>query len=102
MDGLRTFPAANFGAEQKRVTAIGRRKEGDTEMISKLMNKEEANAALVLALSRTIMVLVANDPGPVSLRRIVSRVMSNPIPVRGAAGTSGDASVPHPYRRAAA
>jgi hypothetical protein len=59
--------------------ASKRQQEGDTEMIGKLMNKEEVNAALVVALSGTIMALVANGPGSVSLGRIVSGSLSNPI-----------------------
>jgi hypothetical protein len=67
-------------------------------MIGKLMSKEEVNAALVLALSGTIMVLVANGPGPVSLGRIVSGALSNPIP-KGAAGTCRSSSHPAPRRQ---
>ena len=40
-------------------------------MIGKLLGKEEVNAALVLALSGAVMVLVANGPGPASLGRMV-------------------------------
>jgi hypothetical protein len=48
-------------------------------MISKLLGKEEVNAALVLALSGAVTVLVANGPAPVSLGRIVSGALSNPV-----------------------
>ena len=51
-------------------------------MIAKLMGKEVANAALVLALSGTVVALVANGPGRVSLQHAVSGVLSNPIPRR--------------------
>ncbi len=67
-------------------------------MIGKLLSKEEVNAALVLALSGTIMALVANGPGPVSLGRIVSGALSNPVP-GGAAGTHRSSSVPAPRRQ---
>ncbi len=67
-------------------------------MIGKLLSKEEVNAALVLALSGAAMVLVANGPGPVSLGRIVSGALSNPIP-EGAAGTRRSSSVPAPRRQ---
>ncbi len=67
-------------------------------MIGKLMSKEEVNAALVLALSGTIMVLVANGPGPVSLGRMVSGALSNPVP-KGAAGTRRSSSVSTPPRQ---
>jgi hypothetical protein len=63
-------------------------------MIGELMGKEETNAALVVALSGTIAVLVAKGDGPLSLKWVVSGVLSNPIPVRGATGTRSDASVP--------
>lgn len=49
-------------------------------MIGKLLCKEEVNAALVLALSGAVMVLVARGDGPLSLRRVVSGVLSNPVP----------------------
>lgn len=71
-------------------------------MIGKLLSKEEVNAALVLALSGAVMVLVAREDGPLSVRRVVSGVLSNPVPGRGAVGTRGSASVPAPRQRAAA
>ncbi len=48
-------------------------------MIGRLLGKEETNAAVVLALSGALMVLVANGPGPVSLGRIVSGALSDPV-----------------------
>jgi hypothetical protein len=44
-------------------------------MIGKLMN-----GVLVIALSGTIAVMVANGPGRASLRRVLSGALSNPIP----------------------
>lgn len=70
-------------------------------MIGKLPSKEEVNAALVLALSGALMVLVAKGDGPLSLGRVVAGVLSNPVP-KGAAGTRGDASVPDPDQQVAA
>ncbi len=67
-------------------------------MIGKLLGKGEVNAALVLALSGAVMVLVANGPGPVSLGRTMSGALSNPVPGGGAAGTRGS-SVPAPCRQ---
>jgi hypothetical protein len=52
------------------------------EMFSKLLGSEEINAALVMALSGTIMVLAAKGDGPVSLKRLVSGTLSNPVPRR--------------------
>ncbi len=49
-------------------------------MIGKLMNSGEANTVLVVALSGTIAALVANGPGRASLGRVLSGVLSNPIP----------------------
>ncbi len=48
-------------------------------MIGKLFG-EEVNAALVLALSGTLVALVANGPGRVSLQQVASGVLSNPVP----------------------
>jgi hypothetical protein len=50
-------------------------------MIGKLMNGG-ANEVLVVALSGTIAVLVANGPGRASLGRVLSAALSNPIPRR--------------------
>ena len=49
-------------------------------MFGKLFGKEETAAALVLALSGTIMVLVAKGDGPLSSRRLISGALSNPVP----------------------
>jgi len=64
-------------------------------MIGKLLGKEEVNAVLVVVLSGTIMALVTNGPRPVSLGRIVSRALSNPVS-GGAAGTRRSSFVPAP------
>ena len=48
-------------------------------MIGRLMNGG-ANDVLVVALSGTIAVLVANGPGRASLGRVLSGVLSNPVP----------------------
>ena len=50
-------------------------------MIGKLINGE-ANDVLVVVLSGTIAVLVANGPGRTALGRVLSGVLSNPIPRR--------------------
>lgn len=70
-------------------------------MIGKLFGKEEVNAALVLALSGAVMALVARGSGPLTLGRVVSGVLSNPVPRRVAA-MSGDGSAPVRDRRIAA
>jgi hypothetical protein len=50
------------------------------KMMSKLLGNEEINAAMVVALSGTIIALVAKGEGPVSLKKMVSGVLSNPVP----------------------
>jgi hypothetical protein len=70
-------------------------------MMGKLLGKEEVNAALVVALSGAVMVLVANGPGPVSLGRIASGALSNPVP-KGAAATRRSSSVSTPPQQVAA
>ncbi len=52
-------------------------------MIGKLTNNEGANAFLVVALSGTIATLAAKGPGRASLRRILSGLLSNPVPRSG-------------------
>jgi hypothetical protein len=52
-------------------------------MIGKLTNNEGANAFLVVALSGTIAALAAKGPGRASLGRILSGVLSNPVPWTG-------------------
>jgi hypothetical protein len=54
-------------------------------MIGKLTTHEGANAFLVVALSGTIAGLVAKGPGRASLGRILSVVLSNPVPRTGKA-----------------
>ena len=48
-------------------------------MIGKLLSSEETNAALVTALSATVMVLVARGDGPLSTGRILARVLPDPV-----------------------
>jgi hypothetical protein len=52
-------------------------------MIGKLMNSEGANAFPVVALSGTIAALAAKGPGRASLGRVLSGVLSNPVPRPG-------------------
>ena len=69
-------------------------------MIGKLLGKEEVNAALVLALSGTIMALVTNGPRPVSLGRIASGALSNPV--SGVVASTRRPYVPAPRQQVAA
>jgi hypothetical protein len=48
-------------------------------MIGKLLRSEETNAALVTALSATVMVLVVKGDGPLSPERLLARVLSDPV-----------------------
>ena len=64
--------------------------------IYKLLSNEGINAAAVMALSGTLMVMVAKGDGPLSLGRVSSGVLSNPVP-KGAPGNrrySSDAAPP--------
>ncbi len=67
-------------------------------MIGKLLGKEEVNAALVLALTGAVMVLVAKGDGPPSFGRVVAGVLSNPVP-GGASATRRSSSAPAPRRQ---
>ena len=69
-------------------------------MLSRLLNSENTNAVLVVALSGVIAAKVASGPGSLSLRRIVSGALSNPIP-KGAVGTRRS-SVPAARQQVAA
>ena len=51
-------------------------------MMGRLLNREELGVAMVVALSGTILALVANGPGRLSPGRILSRCLSNPVPRR--------------------
>lgn len=68
-------------------------------MIGKLFGKE-VNAALVLALSGTVVALVASGPGRVSLKQLASGVLSNPVPRRDPSVVS-EVAVPLPLETAA-
>ena len=72
--------------------------------IGKLLANEGINAAAVLALSGTLVVLVAKGDGPVSLKRMVSEVLSNPVPrpVPTEAPVNGASSFPAALTRIAA
>ena len=59
--------------------------------ISKLLGNERINATAVLALSGTLIILVAKGGGPLSLKGIVSGTLSKPVSrlePTGARGTS--------------
>ncbi len=48
--------------------------------IGNLVGNEAINTAAVLALSGTLVALVAKGNGPISLEGIVSGTLSNPVP----------------------
>ena len=58
--------------------------------IGNLLNNEGINAAAVLALSGTLMALVAKGNGPLSLKGIVSGTLSNPASRPEPTSASGD------------
>ena len=68
-------------------------------MIGKLFGKE-VNAALVLALSGTVVTLIAKGPGRLSLEQVASGVLSNPVP-RREPPSAGEAPVSAPLKAAA-
>ncbi|HKH12945.1 MAG TPA: hypothetical protein VKA73_17520 [Rubrobacter sp.] len=71
-------------------------------MIGKLFAKEEVNAALVLALSGAVAALAAGGGRAPSIGRLVSGVLSNPVPGQRRTGTRrAGGSAPNPRRRAA-
>jgi hypothetical protein len=57
------------------------------ETIGKLLSNEGINAAAVLALSGALMVLVDKGDGPLSLKGMVSGILSNPVPRPELTGT---------------
>ncbi len=63
--------------------------------LGKLLGNEGINAATVVALSGTLVVLLAKGDGPLSLKRLVSEVLSNPVPrpVSKSATVSGASSL---------
>ena len=71
-------------------------------MLGELLRNEETNAALVLALSGTILVLVSGGNGPSSPNQVLSRVLSNPIPRRVPRGTESDPTLSVPLTAIAA
>lgn len=64
-------------------------------MIGKQFGKEEVNAALVLVLSGAVAALAAGGGRPPSIGRLVSGVLSNPVPGRRTMGAAGSAPTPH-------
>lgn len=49
-------------------------------MLGKLLRREETSTVLVLALSGKMIVLVARGGGPLSLERVASGALSDPVP----------------------
>jgi hypothetical protein len=70
-------------------------------MIGTLLSKEETNTAMVVALSGVVAVLVAKARGPLSAGRLLSAVLSNPVP-RTSERSRGAAPIPAPGSEIAA
>jgi hypothetical protein len=70
-------------------------------MIGRLFSKEESNAALVVALSGAVALLVARGRGPLPAGRLLSAVLSNPVP-RSSGRSRGAAPIPAPRSEIAA
>jgi len=66
------------------------------KMFSDLLGNEEINAATALVLSGTLIALMAKGTGPVSSKRIVSRVLSNPV--SGSPALEARVVPAHPFR----
>ncbi len=64
----------------------------------KMLSKEEVNAALVLALSGAVTVLIAKGDGPLSLGRVVAGVLPNPVP-KGAVNSRRSSTVTAPRHK---
>ena len=71
-------------------------------MIGNVFGKEEVRAALVIALSGTLMALVAKGDGSFSVRRVVAGVLSNPVPGRRVRGVGDGEPAPAMRTRVAA
>ncbi len=50
------------------------------KMISNLLDNQEISAATALLLSGTLIVLLAKGADPVSPKKMVLQVLSNPVP----------------------
>ena len=71
-------------------------------MIGKLFEKEGANAALVVVLSGTVATLAARGAGRAFPGRVLSGVLSNPVPRHVHAGTGAGLRSPAAEQRRAA
>lgn len=71
-------------------------------MIGKLFANDGANAALVVVLAGTVATLAAHGPGRASLGRVLSGVLSNPVPRRLPSSAREGLSFSPPERGAAA
>ena len=71
-------------------------------MIGKLFTDEVANAALVVVLSGTVAALAARGAGRAFPGRVLSGVLSNPVPRRVSGGPGGEPLSPAAEQRRAA
>jgi hypothetical protein len=86
-DGFEWRGSAHWGPSEKQ--------KGDSEMIGRLLSRHESNAALVVALSGAGAVLVATGGGPHSAGKLLSAVLSNPVP-RTSERSRSEAPIPAP------
>jgi hypothetical protein len=71
--------------------------------IGNLLDNEGINATAVLALSGMLIILMAKGGGPLSLKGMVSRTLSNPVPQLAPTGARGtDVSFQAAHLRTAA
>jgi hypothetical protein len=71
-------------------------------MIGKLFKNEGANAALVIVLSGTVATLAARGAGRAFPGRVLSGVLSNPVPRHVPRGSAAGLRSPAAERRPAA
>ena len=48
-------------------------------MMTRLLSSEEANSAVIVALSAMVVALVAKGDGPLSPERLLARVLPDPV-----------------------
>lgn len=90
-----------FGHDLWQEKIMTTRRRSGMKTIDKLLSNEGINAAAVMALSGTLMVMVAKGGGPLSLGRVSYGVLSNPVP-KGAPGNRRYSSVAAPPQQIAA
>ncbi len=90
-----------FGHDLQQEKTMTPRRRSGMKTIDKLLSNEGINAAVVMVLSGTLMVMMARGDGPLSLGRVLSDVLSHSVPM-GASGYRRYSSVAAPPQQIAA